>query len=59
MTYSDCDILGGSKCPVEQETNERGIESIFGRELGEEGIGHTLGHDDSTDSETCRLQLLE
>jgi hypothetical protein len=44
-TYTDGDILGSSKKPIDEDTHEGGIESILGREVSENSICHSLGND--------------
>lgn len=51
-TYADGDILGSSEEPVDNDTHERGVETELGIELGEQGVGHALGNNDSADSDT-------
>jgi hypothetical protein len=50
---SDGDILGGCECPVKDETNETGVETVFSRQLCEESISHALGNNDESDGNTC------
>ncbi len=52
LTYPDGDILGSREEPIDQDTHEGRVETVFDRELGELGVGHALGDDDSTDSNT-------
>lgn len=50
-TYTNSDILGSSKEPVEQGAHEGGVQAKLDRKLSEFGIGHTLRNDDDTDSQ--------
>lgn len=51
-TYSDGDVFGSGKEPVDQDAHERRVQAIFDGQLSQLRIRHTLGHNDSTDSHT-------
>jgi hypothetical protein len=54
LTYSDGDILGGSKEPIDEDTHKRRVQAILNGELGELGVSHGLGDDNSAHSDTYR-----
>jgi hypothetical protein len=51
-TYTNRDVLGCCKEPVDQNTHERRIQSILNREISQFGIGHPLGDHDGADGDT-------
>lgn len=51
-TYSDGDILGSRKEPVDQDTHERRVQAIFRWKLGKRGIRHTLRNDNGANGDT-------
>ncbi|EGX95530.1 hypothetical protein CCM_00184 [Cordyceps militaris CM01] len=52
-SYTNGDVLGGGKEPVNQDTHEGRVETIFDGELGKQGVGHTLRDDDGADGDAC------
>jgi len=52
-TYTNGDILGCCKRPIENKADERCVQPVLRGELGEQRIRHALGHDDETDGDTC------
>ena len=59
LAYSDCDILGSGEEPVDQDTHEGRVQTKLHGQLGQFGIGHTLGNDYTTDSDTCSQRVRE
>lgn len=51
-TYTNGNIFGCSKETIDEDTNKRGVETVFSRKTGENGVTHTLRHDNSSDCET-------
>lgn len=49
---SDGYILGGCESPVQDETNEAGVEAILSWQLCKQSVCHTLRNDDEADSHT-------
>lgn len=58
FTYTNGDILGGGKEPVNQDTHEGGVKAEFDRKLRQLCICHTLRDDDGTDSNTYHVSML-
>lgn len=51
-TYTNGDILGSSKEPVDQDAHEGGIQSILHWQFSQLRVGHTLRNDDGADGDT-------
>lgn len=52
MTYADGNILGSGEEPVDQHSHEGRVQTVLRRQKSEFGVGHALGNDDGTDSDT-------
>jgi hypothetical protein len=52
-TYSDSDILGSSKEPIDQDTHERRVETELHGQISQFSVGHTLRHDNRSHGNTC------
>lgn len=56
-TYANCDILGSSEEPVDQNTHEGRIETELDWKQSELGISHTLRHNYATNGDTWTCEL--
>lgn len=54
LTYSNGDVLGSSKEPIDEDTHKGRVQPILDGELGELGVSHGLGDDNSAHSDTYR-----
>lgn len=52
QTYTNSDVLGRGKEPINEHTHEGCVQAIFDGELGQLGICHGLGNHDGADSDT-------
>lgn len=52
VTYPDCDILGGCKKPVDQDTHKGRVQAKLNGEFCQFRIAHTLRHDNSANRDT-------
>jgi hypothetical protein len=52
-TYTNGDILGSSKSPVEEIAHEGRIQTKLNREISKLCVSHALGYNDSSDSHSC------
>jgi hypothetical protein len=52
ITYSDGDILGGGKEPVDHDSHKRRVQAILNGERSKLGICHGLRHNDSSNGDT-------
>jgi hypothetical protein len=50
-SYSDCDILGRRKEPIDEDAHERRIQPKLGEQISQEGICHTLWHDNGANGD--------
>ena len=55
MTYTNGDILGRGKEPVDKRAHEGRIEAVLYWQLSKLGVGHALRNHDRADSDTCTM----
>ena len=51
-TYTDGDVLGSGKEPVDQDTHERSVQTIFNGDFGKLSVSHALRHDNGSNGDT-------
>jgi hypothetical protein len=49
--YSNSNVLGCCKEPVNENTHEGGVKTEFNRQCSKLGVSHALRHDDSTNGD--------
>jgi hypothetical protein len=52
-TYTNGDVLGSRKEPVDQNAHEGRVQAELDLEVGELGVSHALGDDNGADGDAC------
>lgn len=52
------DVLGCCECPIENETDEAGVETILSWQLRQQSVSHSLRNDHEADSDAWNCQFI-
>jgi hypothetical protein len=52
-TYTNGDILGGRKEPIDEDTHEGRVQTELDIQVSQLGVGHALRDDNGADGDAC------